>query len=573
MSTINVTNLRGKGGASPNLPDGAVITGVVTATSFSGSGANLTGVANTDFVVGTAITMAVGNIGNVNFTKSASGAGATVGSFTGVTTYFGDGSGLTGVGDTIAPHFYNPSINDTNVDRDTGIGITFNKRIVAGSGTATLKIVNAGVAGTTIQSWGISSATIGVTDITLGALVSQLDPDQTFQLDIPSGYVKDGSDTNYVGTAYTFATVEQTFQLFTVGDNGQGQLGQNSETQYSSPVQIPGITWSDVTRGYASNGNPLFRIAVKTDGTLWSWGGSNGRGWLGQNNTTRYSSPTQIGSDTTWSTAFAALEQSHAVKTDGTLWSWGTNEGGVLAQNSDSAGISSPVQIYGGGTTWSQLPNKLGTNYRSAFAIKTDNTLWAWGENNHGQLGQNSGVDYSSPVQISGTTWNKIASGGGQYATAAIKTDGTLWTWGRNSEGVLGHNQAGPANSRSSPTQVPGTTWARVECSRYQAMAVKTDGTLWMWGQNDFGELGQNNQVTLSSPTQIPGTTWSQTEFGSHENMSYAIKTDNTLWAWGSNADGQLGQNSRVQYSSPVQITGTTWTKASGQGTFMRETA
>jgi alpha-tubulin suppressor-like RCC1 family protein len=564
MSTINVTNLSGRGGATPNLPDGANITGVATATTFSGTlDGSLKSTGTPTLGLGVTINSSGLHVTGVT----------TVGVVTGG-TFYGDGSNLTGVGDTIAPHFYNPSINGTNIDRDTGIGITFNKKIVAGSGTATIKIVNAGVAGTTIQSWGISSATIGITDLTLGALVSDLDAEQTFQLDIPSGFVKDGSDTNYVGTAYTFATKEQTFQLFTVGSNNQGELAQNSRTEYSSPVQIPGTTWSDVPRGYASGANPLFRGAIKTDGTLWTWGGTNSRGWLGQNNATACSSPTQV-PGTTWSTVFAGLEQMHAVKTDGTLWGWGTNENGVLAQNTDTGGISSPVQVYGGGTTWSQLPNKLGTGSRSAFAIKTDGTLWTWGINTAGVLGLNAPVnsDKSSPTQIPGTTWSKIASGGGQNATGVIKTDGTLWTWGANSEGVLGHNL--PQNTdKSSPTQVPGTTWARIECAKYQSMAVKTDGTLWMWGQNDFGELGQNNQVTLSSPTQIPGTTWSQTEFGSHENFSYAVKTDGTLWAWGENDSGFLGQNGpgNADYSSPVQIPGTTWTKVSGQSVFMRET-
>ena len=243
MSTIKVTNLSGRGGASPNLPDGAVITGVVTATSFSGSGANLTGVANTDFVVGTAITMAVGDIANVNFTKSAAGAGSTVGSYTGVTTYYGDGTNLTGVGETIAPWNYNPDVNDTAVLTDTGIGVSFNKKVVAGSGTATLKIVNAGVAGTTIQSWGITSFTqAGVTEITLGALVSDLSFKQTYQLDIPSGFIVDTAGTAYAGTAYTFTVTDPVRKLWGIGANPGGQLAQNNLVNYSSPVSYTHLT-------------------------------------------------------------------------------------------------------------------------------------------------------------------------------------------------------------------------------------------------------------------------------------------------------------------------------------------
>ena len=162
----------------------------LTATSLTAATGVTTNATNTNLNVtgvGTfagSLTAATGNIGNLNITKSAAGAGATVGSFTGVTTYYGDGSGLTGVGESLAPHYYDPGVHE-EANIDTGIGITFNKKILAGSGTATIKICNAGVAGTTIQSWGISSATLGVTDFTLGALVSNLQNDAVYQLDIP----------------------------------------------------------------------------------------------------------------------------------------------------------------------------------------------------------------------------------------------------------------------------------------------------------------------------------------------------------------------------------------------------
>ena len=174
MSTINVTNLSGRGGATPNLPDGANITGVATASGgFSG---NLTGnVTGTGLTTGsdgsinvTSIkTVGVSTLGNVVIT-GAVGGGATVGAYAGVTTFYGDGSSLTGVGETVAPHYYNPDVNDSTVTIGTGIGITFNKKISAGSGTATVKIVNAGAAGTTIQSWGVSSCTFAVTEFSLG---------------------------------------------------------------------------------------------------------------------------------------------------------------------------------------------------------------------------------------------------------------------------------------------------------------------------------------------------------------------------------------------------------------------
>ena len=141
MSTINVTNLSGRGGATPNLPDGANITGVATATTFSGT---------LDGSLKTTGTPTLGLGVTINSSGVAISGVCTAG-IVSATTFYGSGSGLTGVGETIAPWHYNPDINDTSVTPQTGIGITFNKKIEAGSGTATIKIVNAGVAGTTVQ--------------------------------------------------------------------------------------------------------------------------------------------------------------------------------------------------------------------------------------------------------------------------------------------------------------------------------------------------------------------------------------------------------------------------------------
>ena len=341
-------------------------------------------------------------------------------------------------------------------------------------------------------------------------------------------------------------------QLFSVGDNSKGALGQNNLTKYSSPVQIPGTTWSAISaRG--NGGTEHVSLAVKTDGTLWSWGYNN-FGMLGHNNRTNYSSPVQVGSGTDWVKDQKAISNganTFAIKTDGTLWSWGYGEDGGLGQN-DNVYRSSPVQIPG--TTWSKVS---GGTRRGAFGIKTDNSLWGWGNNGVGALGQNDRTNYSSPKQIPGD-WATIASGAPSGVQLATKTDGTLWTWGVNEYGQLGQNNT---TVRSSPVQVPGTTWntgdSKMAVSAASAHAIKTDGTLWSWGANYFGILSQNNEIYYSSPVQVPGTTWN-TVACSYVS-AYATKTDGTVWSMGSNANGQLGQNNTAHKSSPVQIPGTTW--------------
>ncbi len=225
MSTIKVTNLRGRNG-SPTLPDGAVVTGVATATTFDGS-------------LKTTGTPTLGLGVTINSSGIHVSGVATVGVLTGG-TYYGDGSNLSGIGETIAPWHYNPDVSDPLANVDTGIGITFNKKIVAGSGTATLKIVNAGAAGTTIQSWGVSSCTFDVTKITLGSLVSHLTVNQTYQVDIPAGFLVDSEGTEYVGTAYTFSVTPPVDKLFGWGYNENGGIGVGNVVHYSSPVQIAG---------------------------------------------------------------------------------------------------------------------------------------------------------------------------------------------------------------------------------------------------------------------------------------------------------------------------------------------
>ena len=331
-----------------------------------------------------------------------------------------------------------------------------------------------------------------------------------------------------------------------------GGLGLNQgNVQYSSPVQMPGTTWSSLEVGYDAGSNPENMGALRSDGTLWRWG-HGGDGQLAQNNRTQYSSPVQIGSWTDWAASDFGHQAWGGVRTDGTLWMSGNNSDGQLAQNEAGAPMystSSPTQVPG--TTWSTEINGAIQNW---IAIKTDNTLWSWGFNDDGSLGQNSRTKYSSPIQVgTDTDWSKV--GNAYYSQGAIKTDGTLWVWGSNGDAQLGLNQQG--NKISSPTQVPGT-WSSWSTTDKGSGGIKTDGTLWTWGSNYSGQLGLNSQSLggFSSPCQVgTGTDWSKINIG---NKSLGLKTDGTLWSWGDNSNGGLGQNQAdsVEISSPVQVPG-----------------
>ena len=352
-----------------------------------------------------------------------------------------------------------------------------------------------------------------------------------------------GTQGSYTGTSE--------FWLWGKQESGSFGINIGGTISRSSPVQLSGNTWQ--TEFYNNHNQAWHQVVAKTDGTLWSWGKGSDWGQLGLNQRSpsiRYSSPVQIGSGTDWKLGGTTREGSFAVKTDGTLWGWGSNQRGEMGQN-DRNTYSSPVQIPG--TTW----DKAYGGFTSILAIKTDGTLWGIGEGGYGRLAQNNQTVYSSPVQIPGT-WSS-ASMDGAYGVGAINTDGELYMWGYNSSGVLAQNDQ---ISRSSPVQVTGT-WSYFENAGEGAGGRKSDGTLWMWGANDYGMLGQNQAPTsglprVSSPVQIPGTSWNRISFSGRNGA--ATKTDGTLWSWGDNSQGHCAQNNTTPgYSSPVQIPGTSW--------------
>jgi alpha-tubulin suppressor-like RCC1 family protein len=346
-------------------------------------------------------------------------------------------------------------------------------------------------------------------------------------------------------------------ELWTWGGDYQGKLGLNAVTvggngpDVSSPTQVGSLaTWSKTAMGYAT------ALYLKKDGTLWGTG-SNSNGQLGTGSTTnpeRASSPVQIGTSV-WTDIFLSSSgSSFAIKSDGTLYAWGLNTGGRLGLN-DTISRSSPVQV-GALTSWSKLATGGAESSTTNGAIKTDGTLWLWGGNSYGQLGQNDTVNRSSPIQVpSSTNWASLAIA--QQCTAAIKIDGTLWTWGGSTGAFLGALGQTVKVDRSSPVQVGGlATWSAATSMDYAFLALQTNGTMWSWGHNAVaGNLGLNDIVNRSSPVQVGAlTTWAKIGAGGYPGIGAAIKTDGTLWIWGGNVQGGLGLNDTVYRSSPVQL-------------------
>ena len=369
----------------------------------------------------------------------------------------------------------------------------------------------------------------------------------------------EGDLDNYLITEYWLIDQWVGDTLLTWGNNAYGQLGINNITSRSTPVTTfaGGTNWKQV----ASGANHT--AAIKTDGTLWTWGINYG-GQLGDNTSgiTRSTPVTTFAGGNNWKQVSCGLFYTSAIKTDGTLWTWGDGASGSLGIDTTFSSKLTPVTTFAGGTNWKQVS----CGFYHISAIKTDGTLWAWGNNYNAQLGGNiSGASIYTPVTTfaGGTNWKQVACGG--YHTSAIKTDATLWTWGRNGYGQLGDNTSGINRSTPVTTFAGGANWKQVSCGTNHTSAIKTDGTLWSWGDNAFGQLGDITIITNSTPvtTFAGGNNWKQVSCGQYNTAT--IKTDGTLWSWGRNY-GALGNNTTSQTETPVTTFagGTNWKQVAG---------
>jgi alpha-tubulin suppressor-like RCC1 family protein len=239
------------------------------------------------------------------------------------------------------------------------------------------------------------------------------------------------------------------------------------------------------------------------------------------------------------------------IKAEGSLWAWGDNSSGQLGDGT-TTNKSSPTQL-GTGKDWTAVK---GGYAPQTVAIKSNGTLWAWGNNSGGQLGDGTTTNKSFPTQVgTATNWSIISAGDSH--TVAIKTDGTLWAWGSNTYGQLGN---GTTTAQYSPIQIgTATNWSAVAAGQFHTLAIKTDGTLWAWGWNLSGQLGDGTTDDKSSPIKIgTAVNWSAVAAGYAHTI--ALRSDGTLWAWGLNSNGQLGDGSTTAIYSPQKVgTGSSW--------------
>lgn len=295
---------------------------------------------------------------------------------------------------------------------------------------------------------------------------------------------------------------------------------------------------ADVSYTTISTGD-YHTVALKSDGSLWTWG-SNSYGQLGDGTTTiRSLVPKQIG--TGYSAISAGSYHTVALKSDGSLWAWGDNNYYY-------------GQLGDGSFTRSLVPKQIGTGYTAiaagdnhTVALKADGSLWDWGDNQFGQLGDDTTTSRRFPKQI-GTGYAAIAAG--SYHTIALKSDGSLWAWGANDYGQLGY---GTTITRSLvPKQIGTDSYTAVSAGWGHSIALKADGSLWAWGNNHHGQLGDGTTTLSFVPKQIGTAPYATIAAGALYTI--ALKADGSLWAWGDNSDGQLGYATTTRSLLPKQI-------------------
>jgi alpha-tubulin suppressor-like RCC1 family protein len=339
----------------------------------------------------------------------------------------------------------------------------------------------------------------------------------------------------------------QTGTVSSFGSDEFGQLGDGSAGSSNSPVAVSGLT--GVTQ---IDGGREHVVALKSDGSVWAWG-HNQYGEVGDGTKTNRQSPVQV-SGLGAGSGVTAVETGHystmALKSNGTVWDWGWNKYGVLG-NGKTTNSSVPVQVSGlTGVT------AIAGGRDMELALKSDGTVWAWGDNEFGNLGIGTTTGtHTTPVQVHNLA-NVVAIAGGRDHALAVESDGSVWAWGWNQYGQVGNGTKN--NNVATPVRVSGFGGAKVtmvSAGADHSMALTAGGAVYTWGQNNDGQLGIGNKTNKATPVQVTALS-GVTDIGNGRLHSLAIDGNGNVWAWGLNSTGQLGIGNTTNQLSPVKVPG-----------------
>ena len=304
--------------------------------------------------------------------------------------------------------------------------------------------------------------------------------------------------------------------LWMWGTNATGEVGDGTSVSKTSPVTVSGgKQWIQVSVG------ETHVVALDANNNIWSWG-SNFYGQLGDGTSTNRTTPVSLSSGGIWKTAVAGSGMTAAIDLDDILWTWGYNSVYGSLGDGTTSNRTSPVTVVGG-KRWKSVSVGVGL-FNTVLATDTNSKVWGWGYNSGGQVGNGTtgagGVGISSPVSLIGVGnslyWDQVCTNGS--VSGAIATDGTLWMWGFNTSGILGDNTSSLRALSPVTTAGGGTNWKQLFFSNETAYGLKTDGTLWSWGSNRNGTLGIDSFLpsSVSSPVMVnrinpgynPGAGW-----------------------------------------------------------------
>jgi alpha-tubulin suppressor-like RCC1 family protein len=310
----------------------------------------------------------------------------------------------------------------------------------------------------------------------------------------------------------------------------------------------------------------LHSVALASDGTVRTWG-YNPAGQLGDNTTTNRTTPIKVkgAGGSGYLTGIAAVaagpEDSFAVRDDGTVWAWGNNPFGNLGDGTSGNVRHTPVEVLapsGSGHLTGVIAVAAG-DY-ATYALKGDGTVWAWGYGGDGELGDNLTTASLRPIQVAGLNGvgkltGVVAIAAGRLHALALRSDGTVWAWGGNAVGQLGN---GTVNSKLVPFKVIGEAVGVVAIAAHadDSMALRSDGTIRSWGDNSDGQLGTGNTSLEVSPASPLGLGGSIVGISLGVGDAVVVKADGTVWDWGINGAGQLGDGTRVTSLTPVRVRG-----------------
>lgn len=340
------------------------------------------------------------------------------------------------------------------------------------------------------------------------------------------------------GKVYSLA-LAQDGTVWAWGCNGDGQLGNGTTTDQSTPTLVPGLSSVRILAAGDSSS-----IAVTSDGAFWAWG-NNSSGQLGVTTVTNHSIPIQVQNLDRIRAIAGGVYHNLALRQDGTVWAWGNNFNGQIGDRRVSAS-SFPVPV-----TLDGAAAAVAAGSSHSLSVTQDGRVWAWGGNNFGQLGLGTAdiFIHDFPVQVMGIN-HVTAVAAGFWHNLALTADGTVWSWGLNSNGQLGD---GTTTDRYTPIRVLGLEdVAAIMAGGHHSLALKADGTLWVWGSNTKGQIGNGAAVQQQViPVQV--TPLSHVTAAAAGNFhSLAITREGTAWVWGSNANGQLGLEVADTHAHPI---------------------